>query len=157
VIDGTFVDMWDAIRSGDWATLGMCALSFVPGGKTAKIGLKAVGAAKGLAKASKNVDVYRYVNKKGLDKALSTGKIGSESKRGIFVTTYKTGSASDALSKVTPLSTDVPVARLHGRVCLDDFKLGRLDESDIVDPDVTQYLLASGPDIELLDWLPLGP
>lgn len=38
VIHGTFVDMWNAIRSGDWATLGMCALSFVPGGK----GLKGV-------------------------------------------------------------------------------------------------------------------
>jgi hypothetical protein len=36
VIDGTFVDMWNAIRSGDWATFGMCALTFVPCGKVLK-------------------------------------------------------------------------------------------------------------------------
>jgi hypothetical protein len=52
VIDGTFVDMWDAIRSGDWATLGMCALSFVPGGKVLK-GLKAVGGLGDVAKLGK--------------------------------------------------------------------------------------------------------
>ena len=42
VVDGTFVDMINAIKNGDWAMLGMCALAFVPGGKALK-GLKAVG------------------------------------------------------------------------------------------------------------------
>jgi hypothetical protein len=53
-LDGTFVDMWDAIRSGDWATFGMCVLSFVPGGKSAKLGLKAaLGKADDIAKIIK--------------------------------------------------------------------------------------------------------
>jgi hypothetical protein len=43
IIDGTFVDMIKALSTGDWATLGMCALAFVPGGKALK-GLKAFGA-----------------------------------------------------------------------------------------------------------------
>jgi hypothetical protein len=52
VIDGTFVDMWNAIKSGDWATFGMCALSFVPGGKSAKLGLKGLlGVGGGLGSA----------------------------------------------------------------------------------------------------------
>jgi hypothetical protein len=44
IIDGTFVDMIKALSTGDWATLGMCALAFVPGLKQAKMGLKAFGA-----------------------------------------------------------------------------------------------------------------
>jgi len=39
VIDGTFVDMWEAIKRGDWGALAMCAMAFVPGGKALK-GLK---------------------------------------------------------------------------------------------------------------------
>ena len=42
IIDGTFVDMLSAIKSGDWVVLGMCALTFVPGGKVLK-GWEAVG------------------------------------------------------------------------------------------------------------------
>jgi hypothetical protein len=55
VIDGTFVDMWDAIRSGDWATLGMCALSFVPGVKQAKTGLKLLTNADDFGRIAKKV------------------------------------------------------------------------------------------------------
>ena len=121
-------------------------------------GLKAVG---GLGKAAKvggkNIEVYRYVNKKGLDKAIGSGKISAGSSRGTYVTTYKTASSSKALSKVTPLSGEPPVARLHGRVCLEDYRLGSLAERDIVDPDVTQWLLVDGPSMRLLDWVPLGP
>lgn len=49
IIDGTFVDMWNAIKSGDWAMLGMCCMAFIPGAKVMK-GLKAIG---GLGKASR--------------------------------------------------------------------------------------------------------
>lgn len=59
VIDGTFVDMWNAIKSGDWAMLGMCAMAFVPGGKALK-GLKAVG---GLGKTSKVIASYKALSK----------------------------------------------------------------------------------------------
>ncbi len=44
VIDGTFVDMFNAIMAGDWATVGMCALAFVPGGKVLKSGSKVLTA-----------------------------------------------------------------------------------------------------------------
>jgi len=42
IIDGTFVDMFNALMKGDWATVGMCAMGFVPGMKSLK-GLKAFG------------------------------------------------------------------------------------------------------------------
>jgi hypothetical protein len=44
VIDGTFVDMFKAIMKGDWATVGLCALAFVPGMKGVGKSLKAFGA-----------------------------------------------------------------------------------------------------------------
>ncbi len=41
IIDGTFVDMWNAIQSGDWATLALGCVAFIPGaGKMAKLGTK---------------------------------------------------------------------------------------------------------------------
>jgi hypothetical protein len=59
IIDGTFVDMIKALSTGDWATLGMCALAFVPGGKIAgKLGAfakKATGFADNLGKYAKAV------------------------------------------------------------------------------------------------------
>ena len=55
MIDGTFVDMWNAIKSGDWATLGMCALAFVPGGKA----LKGLGAAAKGAKATERIVIKK--------------------------------------------------------------------------------------------------
>ena len=56
VIDGTFVDMFKAIMKGDWATVGLCALAFVPGMKGVTKGLKAFGAVeKGVAKGAKAV------------------------------------------------------------------------------------------------------
>ena len=54
VIDGTFVDMFKAIMKGDWATVGLCALAFVPGMKGVGKSLKALGAVeKGVGKAAK--------------------------------------------------------------------------------------------------------
>ena len=55
VIDGTFVDMWNAIKSGDWGALALCAMAFVPGMKQAKIGLKLASHADDVGKASKNL------------------------------------------------------------------------------------------------------
>ena len=46
VVDGTFVDMINALKNGDWAMLGMCALAFVPG----------IGAGGRLAKAFNKID-----------------------------------------------------------------------------------------------------
>jgi hypothetical protein len=55
IVDGTFVDMIKALSTGDWATLGMCALAFVPGGKiVGKVG-KFVGHADDIGKATKNL------------------------------------------------------------------------------------------------------
>ena len=53
MIDGTFTDMLSAIKNGDWAMLGMCALGFVPGVKQAKMGFKVLGHADDIGKASK--------------------------------------------------------------------------------------------------------
>ena len=55
VVDGTFVDMINALKNGDWAMLGMCALAFVPGMKQAKMGFKMLGHADDLGKATKNL------------------------------------------------------------------------------------------------------
>lgn len=68
VIDGTFTDMWDAIKRGDWGALALCAMAFVPGGKALK-GLKAVegvgakrifGSYGELKKILKGTDVQRH-------------------------------------------------------------------------------------------------
>ena len=50
IIDGTFVDMWNAIQRGDWATFALGMTNFVPGiGGAGKIGSKALG---GIQKAA---------------------------------------------------------------------------------------------------------
>jgi hypothetical protein len=53
IIDGTFVDMWNAIQRGDWASLALSCAAFVPGMKQAKTGFKLLGHADDVAKASK--------------------------------------------------------------------------------------------------------
>ncbi len=72
IIDGTFVDMFNALMKGDWATVGMCAMGFVPGLKSLK-GLKAVGSLGG-----KGQKFMRYMSKGELDNVLTTGKIKSK-------------------------------------------------------------------------------
>ena len=47
--------MINALKNGDWAMLGMCALAFVPGMKQAKTGFKMLGHADDLGKAAKKV------------------------------------------------------------------------------------------------------
>jgi hypothetical protein len=65
VIDGTFTDMWEAIKRGDWGALALCAMAFVPGAKVLK-GLKAVGGIGDIAKVSKKAakSGAKNVNKK---------------------------------------------------------------------------------------------
>ncbi|MGQ9587761.1 MAG: hypothetical protein ACUVT7_05195, partial [Thermoplasmata archaeon] len=62
LIDGTFVDMFKAITTGDWETLALCSLAFVPGAGALKAlkGLKAVG---GIQKASKVIAPYKVLSK----------------------------------------------------------------------------------------------
>ncbi|MGQ9587763.1 MAG: hypothetical protein ACUVT7_05205 [Thermoplasmata archaeon] len=72
MLDGTFTDMFTAIRTGDWAMLALCSLAFVPGAKALK-GLKAVGSFSG-----KGQKFTRYMSKGELDSVLSTGKIKSK-------------------------------------------------------------------------------
>jgi len=93
IIDGTFVDMFNALMKGDWATVGMCAMGFVPGMKQLK-GLKAVG---GLSKAGK---MSRYCSKAEAKMADLTKKIKSFSKEGTYATTKKTSSAMKAEKKL---------------------------------------------------------
>jgi len=66
IIDGTFVDMFSAIMTGNWAMVGMCALAFVPGaGKLAKVGLKSfekVGI-KSLEKSVAKFKPYKILSK----------------------------------------------------------------------------------------------
>jgi len=89
IIDGTFVDMFNALMKGDWATVGMCALGFVPGMKALK-GLKAVG---GLNKAGK---MSRYCSKTEAKMAELTKKIKSQNIEGTYATTKKTSNAAEA-------------------------------------------------------------
>jgi len=74
IIDGTFVDMFNALMKGDWATVGMCAMGFVPGMKALK-GLKAVG---GFGKVDKLVGKgFREVT---IKKGTSLYRVGGISK-----------------------------------------------------------------------------
>ncbi len=41
IMDGTFVDMWNAIQRGDWGMLALSCAAFAPGMKQMKTGLKA--------------------------------------------------------------------------------------------------------------------
>jgi RHS repeat-associated protein len=70
VIDGTFVDMFNAIMKGDWAMVGMCALSFVPGVKSA---------AKGLKLAAHGDDIFK-LGKKGPNPFGKLGKPAHQAK-----------------------------------------------------------------------------
>jgi RHS repeat-associated protein len=74
VIDGTFVDMWNAIRSGDWATLGMCALAFVPGMKGATKAFKLASHADDISKITKKLE-------KHLGKAVKEAKLTAKQER----------------------------------------------------------------------------
>ncbi|OGS56759.1 MAG: hypothetical protein A3K60_08940 [Euryarchaeota archaeon RBG_19FT_COMBO_56_21] len=76
VVDGTFVDMINALKNGDWAMLGMCALGFVPGMKQAKMGLKAVGSFSG-----KGQKFIRYMGEKEYKSVLKTKTVQSMSGR----------------------------------------------------------------------------
>jgi hypothetical protein len=93
IIDGTFVDMIKALSTGDWATLGMCALSFVPGaGKLAKLGVKSVE--KGGAQILKNRAVGKafeksVIGKLGLSKGGRLDKVGN-------MKTYRVADAFDS-------------------------------------------------------------
>jgi len=76
LLDGTFTDMISAICTGDWGTLGMCALAFIPGAKALK-GLKAIGKAdKVIGKALKSSDDITKATKNNFRKRLieTTGK-----------------------------------------------------------------------------------
>jgi len=64
VIDGTFTDMWEAIKNGDWGALALCAMAFVPGAKVLK-GLKAVGGIGKISKAGKFAGTMPGKVKKG--------------------------------------------------------------------------------------------
>ena len=56
MMDGTFTDMLSALKAGDWAMLGMCALAFVPGMKQAKMGFKLLGHADDVGKITRKLD-----------------------------------------------------------------------------------------------------
>ncbi len=74
VIDGTFVDMFNAIMAGDWAAVGMCALAFVPG-----VG----GAGKALKFASHADDIGKITRKleKHLNKAIKEAKLTAKQEK----------------------------------------------------------------------------
>ena len=59
LIDCSFVDIYNAVRSGDWGMLALSLTAFIPGGKALK-GLKAVG---GLGKTSKVIASYKALSK----------------------------------------------------------------------------------------------
>jgi len=64
------VDMFNALMKGDWATVGMCALGFVPGMKALK-GLKVLGKSEGLlGKIGKYGALRKEVKAAGLSKEL---------------------------------------------------------------------------------------
>jgi len=70
IMDGTFVDMFNALMKGDWATVGMCAMGFVPGLKAFK-GLKVLGKSEGLlGKIGKYGALRKEVKAAGLSKEL---------------------------------------------------------------------------------------
>ena len=84
IIDGTFVDMINALSTGDWATLGMCALAFVPGvggagkfsGKLAKAFDK-IDNLKGIMKTKNHIQHAKDLGMKGLTNG---GKVRSLSR-----------------------------------------------------------------------------
>lgn len=82
LIDGTFIDMMTAMRTGDWAMLGMCALAFIPGGNALK-GLKAAGGlGKFLGKGDDLIRIRHYTNAPGKEIIEKSGHL----KKGSYVT-----------------------------------------------------------------------
>jgi len=90
VIDGTFTDMWEAIKSGDWGALALCAMAFVPGLKQAKAGLKVFGKA--------GITANRAAGKafeKSVIKKLNLENAGARLKKTGNMKTYRVADAFD--------------------------------------------------------------
>jgi len=74
IIDGTFVDMFNALMKGDWATVGMCAMGFVPGLKGATKAFKFAGHADDVSKITKRLE-------KHLNKAMKGAKLTAKQEK----------------------------------------------------------------------------
>lgn len=95
VIDGTFTDMWEAIKRGDWGALALCAMAFVPGAK-------ALDAGRALERAEDCSNFFRW-----MDDYPEFARLGSETRETFVDYGYK--------FKVT-FSRDVLLARYGDNV-----------------------------------------
>jgi hypothetical protein len=64
LIDGSFVDIYNAVRSGDWGMLALSLTAFIPGGKAIK-GLKGLSAIGDISKTTKAKSLGELALKKG--------------------------------------------------------------------------------------------
>jgi len=150
IIDGTFVDMFSAIMTGNWAMLGMCALAFVPGaGKLAKVGLKSL-----------EKSVVKGMEKTVIKKGTRLYRVGSDvEKHGSWYTqTPMKGLSRQEIKPGTNVPTSNPATTLYEFTAKKDFVAyaGRSENAGVFDE---VFIPGRGNDdiLSLLSKIPTRP